>query len=101
MSIEYNFEWDPGKAKTNLSKHGVSFEAAATVFHDSQALTVYDEGHDDDEERWSTMGIAEGGDLLVVIHTFSEPPSRQEITIRLISARPATRKERRQYEASL
>jgi len=98
MPVQYDFEWDPAKAKSNLKKHGVSFETAVTVFHDPLALTVFDEEHDEQEDRWITMGIAEQEGLLVVIHTFREMTSQQQIFIRMISARRATRRERRQYE---
>jgi uncharacterized protein len=101
MTVQFNFEWDPAKARANLKKHGVSFEAAVAIFHDPHALSVFDVGHDDDEERWVTLGIAEQGRVLLVIHTFREMPSDQEITVRVISARRATRKEQRQYEARL
>jgi len=100
MTVQYDFEWDPTKARANLKKHGVSFEVAVTIFRDPQAVTVFDEEHDENEERWITMGIAEEGNLLVVIHTFKEMTS-QEVIIRMISARRATRRERRQYGASL
>ena len=97
--VQYDFEWDPVKAQANLKKHRVSFEAAVTVFRDPRALTVFDEEHDEDEDRWVTLGIADDEGLLVVIHTFRET-NRQQITVRMISARRATRKERRQYEAT-
>lgn len=100
MPVQYNFEWDPAKAKANLKKHGVSFETAVTVFRDPQALTVFDEEHDEYEDRWITLGNAEQEGLLVVIHTFREATGQQEITIRMISARRATRRERRQYEGT-
>jgi hypothetical protein len=70
MPFQYNFEWDPAKARSNLKKHGVSFETAVAVFRDPQALTVFDEEHDEDEDRWVTLGAVEEEGLLVVIHTF-------------------------------
>jgi uncharacterized DUF497 family protein len=100
MPVQFNFEWDPAKAKANLKKHGVSFEQAATVFHDPRALSIFDEDHDEVEDRWVTLGIAEGGSILAVVHTFQEVTSDQEITIRLISARRATKREQRHYEVS-
>ena len=69
--IDYNFEWDPKKAQKNLKKHGVGFEQATQVFIDPLALTVLDETHSEDEERWITMGKANDS-LLVVVHTFQE-----------------------------
>ncbi|HEX7469586.1 MAG TPA: BrnT family toxin, partial [Verrucomicrobiae bacterium] len=53
-NFEYNFEWDARKAATNIQKHGVSFENAATVFRDAEALSLFDEKHSVDEERWIT-----------------------------------------------
>ena len=93
----YAFEWDPAKAAENLAKHRVAFEAAATVFRDSLALTVYDNEHSEAEERWATMGLGEDSKLLVVIHTFVET-SATSATVRIISAREATRHEREDYE---
>ena len=93
----YTFEWDPNKAVANRGKHGVGFEQAATVFKDPLAVSIYDEDHSDQEERWITLGKADNGQLLVVIHTHQEI-SPAEATIRLISARPATPHEQRNYE---
>ncbi|MCE4538236.1 BrnT family toxin [Pelomonas sp. P7] len=92
-----HFEWDPNKARTNLTKHGVAFETAATVLQDALALTVYDEAHSEFEERWFTIGRASNGTLLVVVHTY-ESLSATEARVRLISAREATPRERRSYE---
>jgi len=75
----------------------VSFQLATTVFRDALALTVYDEEHSEDEERWVTLGQAENGQHLVVIHSF-EQPSPTEARIRLISARLATQRELQDYE---
>ena len=101
MTVQFNFEWNPAKARANLKKHGISFEAAVAVFRDPRALTVFDGGHDEHEERWATLGIAEQGRVLLVIHTFQERTSDQEIAVRVISARRATKPEQRQYEANL
>ena len=86
------FEWDERKARANLAKHGVTFEEAATVFGDAVALTIPDPAHSAAELRFVTLGRAVGGKMLVVIHT-----ERGDNLLRLISARPASRKERRQY----
>lgn len=94
--MEYNFEWDPEKAKENWQKHGIRFEQAATVFRDPRAMTIYDNEHSLAEERWITMGISVSSILLVVHHTFREE-TMNSVTIRLISSRKATRKERQQY----
>lgn len=93
----YLFDWDISKAMANWHKHGVSFEVAATVFHDPLALSRYDVEHSQSEERWVTLGKAETGQLVVVVHTFEELVD--EARIRLISARYATAHERRQYES--
>ena len=93
----YSFEWDPQKARENATKHDVSFELAATVFRDPIHVAVYDEQHSESEERWATLGRAENGNLLVVVHTFEESGGTSA-RIRIISARDATRRERRDYE---
>ncbi|MEA2601024.1 MAG: uncharacterized protein QOF89_2016 [Acidobacteriota bacterium] len=98
MTAQYNFAWDPAKAKSNLRKHRVSFELAATVFRDPRARTVFDEDHDEDEERWITLGLSETGTILVVVHTFQLLGTEGAVRIRLVSARRATSKETRQYE---
>jgi uncharacterized DUF497 family protein len=92
----YDFEWDATKASSNLKKHGVSFERASTVFLDGLALTVYDDHHSHFEERWFTLGHTSEGELLAIAHTVV-PISPAMTRIRIISARPATRQERRFY----
>jgi uncharacterized protein len=86
------FEWDPQKAEANLKKHGVSFEEASTVFGDPLSLTVSDPDHSEHEERLLLLGRSTTGTLLVVIHVAHGEQ------IRLISARRATRRERKEYE---
>ena len=93
----YRFDWDANKALANWHKHAVSFELAATVLRDPLALSRYDVEHSEVEERWITLGLAETGQLLVVVHTVEEL-SAQEARVRIISARFATAHERRQYE---
>ena len=89
--------WDTNKARSNHAKHGVTFAQAATVLLDVQALTVYDEIHSDFEDRWFTLGTSSEGRLLAVAHTFSSTgPSSPRA--RIISAREATKAERRQYQ---
>lgn len=93
----YHFEWDPEKARINATKHGIAFEQAATVFRDSMGLTVFDDEHSEQEERWATLGRAENGTHLVVIHTYQET-SATRATVRIISARRATKREIQDYE---
>jgi hypothetical protein len=85
------FEWDPNKAARNVEKHHVSFDEAATVFDDPVFITVIDEEHSADEERYITIGRSQRGRLLLVAHTDHEG------RIRVISARKATRRERKFY----
>ena len=67
--FEYQFEWDPIKAHQNARKHGVTFERAATVLLDPQALSDFDEEHSQEEDRWITLGLDRTGTLLIVCHT--------------------------------
>ena len=96
MTINYNIEWDPGKAHENLNKHGVAFDEAATVLKDSKAISIFDPDHSETEDRWITMGISETGRLLIVIHSFREE-SEDAVTIRIISSRKATKQETKKY----
>lgn len=93
----FDFDWDENKARANLAKHGVSFRLATSVFRDALALTIFDEDHSDDEDRWVTLGRAQNGQVLVVVHT-SEESSSMEMHIRIISARRADPAEVRDYE---
>jgi uncharacterized DUF497 family protein len=86
------FEWDEAKARSNLAKHGVSFEEAASVFGDPLALTFADPDHSLGEKRWLTFGVSSSDRLLVVAH------AERGRSIRIISAREATRHERGIYE---
>jgi hypothetical protein len=90
MSI--TFEWDREKAKENLTKHGVDLEEASSAFFDTLSLTVPDPEHSVGEERCVLLGLSSRGRLLVVAHV--DWGDR----IRLISAREASRRERRDYE---
>ena len=85
------FEWDGEKRLANLRKHGVEFADAATAFDDDQAITVRDEDSEG-EERFVTLANDALGRLLVIVFTWREE------RIRLISARKATRRERKHYE---
>jgi uncharacterized protein len=86
------FDWDENKASSNLSKHGVSFEEAKTVFNDMLYVDFYDPDHSDDEERYLIVGESSRGRLLIVSYT------ERKDSIRLISARETTRSEREIYE---
>ena len=86
------FQWDEKKAKINLQKHSVSFEEAKTVLNDELSVTYSDYTHSVDEERFIDIGMSEKGRLLVVVYT------EREGSIRIISAREATKYERRYYE---
>jgi len=90
MHIE--FEWDPEKATKNIKKHQVSFNEAATVFGDPLSMTFFDPDHSIDENRYITIGLSYLGRLLIVAHT------DRDDHMRIISARKATRRERKFYE---
>ena len=86
------FTWDPTKAAENLQKHGVDFREAATVFDDPLSTTFPDADHSEGEQRFLILGTSALGRILVVSHTDTGD------TIRIISARATTRRERRFYE---
>jgi hypothetical protein len=86
------FEWNESKAERNLAKHGVSFEEAKTVFDDPLYVDFYDPDHSEDEERYLIVGGSNQKRLLIVSYT------ERENSIRIISAREATRAEREAYE---
>ena len=87
------FDWDPNKAAVNLQKHGVSFEEAATVFDDIDALRIYDPDHSETEDRFILLGMSTHLRILVVCHCYRE----NDETVRIISARKATAKESAEY----
>ena len=86
------FEWDPRKSDINLKKHGVSFHEASTVFGDPLALTFNDPDHSVSEHRFLTFGHSRANQLLAVVH------AERRGKTRIISARRATRQERKIYE---
>lgn len=90
------FEWDDDKARANEQKHGVSFEEAQTVFFEEDALLYDDPDHSEDEDRFLLVGPSARLRLLVVVHCYRE----SDEVIRIISAREATRPERRAYVAA-
>jgi len=85
-----SYEWDPNKAIANIDRHGIDFADAVTVFDDLNAVTIDDPDYE--EQRFITIAMDAFGRILVVVYTW-----RGDI-IRLISARKATKKERKQYE---
>jgi uncharacterized DUF497 family protein len=89
------FEWDVNKARSNLTKHAVSFQEATTVFGDPVSLTIPDPAHSQVENRFIVLGQSHSGRILVVVHT------ERGDNIRIISARPASRRERKQYEETI
>ena len=94
--MQYNFEWDPTKAKSNFRKHKISFERASEIFLDPFMLSVFDETHSTNEDRWITLGKDRNNITIVVVHTFQDI-SIDEAAIRIISARRAAKKEVKQY----
>ncbi|MFN2500480.1 MAG: BrnT family toxin [Pyrinomonadaceae bacterium] len=89
--MDLKFEWDEDKAAANLRKHRISFDEAKTVFADPFAITIDDPEHSAEEQRFIDIGTSAAGNVLVVSYT-------ERGTIRLISSRKASRKERRIYE---
>jgi len=94
--LHHDFEWDPSKARTNSRKHGVTFERATEVFLDPVALSVFDGRHSDTEDRYVTIGTDSRDVSIVVVHTFRQEGPNHD-TIRIISARKATKREREQF----
>ncbi|HUO77645.1 MAG TPA: BrnT family toxin [Thermodesulfovibrionales bacterium] len=90
-----NFKWDLKKAKANEQKHKITFLEACYVFADKCLLTLLDEEHSSKEERWITIGQSDSGKILVVVHTYRKAKGTE--TIRIISARKATKNEEKQY----
>jgi len=88
------FAWDSAKASANLKKHGISFEEARSVFHDELAVQFFDAENSDAEDRFLMLGMSSGNNLLLVCHCERDGGN----VIRIISARKATRNERKHYE---
>ena len=91
------FEWDENKDQINQEKHKISFEEAKTVFYDEEALLITDPDHSDEEDRFLLLGFSAEANMLVVVHCYRSNDS----VIRIISARKATKNERKQYNDSL
>ena len=95
--MNYNFEWDPNKAKSNILKHKISFENATSVFKDKNMISIFDEKHSLNEDRWITIGLDKETRTLVVIHTFMSLDN-DNYNIRIISARKASKNEIKIYK---
>lgn len=93
---DVTYEWDDEKNKTNIAKHGVSFEEALTVFDDENALLIADLVHSTEEERFIALGVSNTLKVLYVCHCY-----RDESIVRIISARKATKLETELYEGNL
>lgn len=89
----YLFDWDDDKNKINITKHGISFEEASSVFFDERALLFDDPEHSEEEDRFLLLGMSENANLCIVCHCYRE----SDTVIRLISAREATKKESERY----
>lgn len=87
-----NFEWNAEKNKSNIAKHGISFDEAETVFEDRLYIDFYDPDHSENEDRYIILGLSNKERLLIVSYT------ERSNGIRLISAREATKNERKFYE---
>ncbi len=90
---EMRFSWDDRKERENRRKHGVSFDEAVTAFADENARLTHDPGHSRGEDRFVLLGFSAKLRLLVVVHAYRQ----DEKEVRIISARKATKNERRQY----
>ena len=91
--VTHDFEWDPRKARSNLAKHGIGFDEAETAIDDPWAIVTLDEAHSVLELSWRTIGLTRCGRLGSVVWTWRGD------RIRIVTARPATRRERHIYEA--
>ena len=98
--MNYLFEWDFDKANTNYKKHKVRFDIATSIFRDPRALTIFDDEHSDLEDRWITIGLAQNSHLLLVVHTYNVY-NADDVIIRIISARKATKNEAKMYKGDI
>ena len=96
--MELIFEWDINKARSNLHKHGISFEEAKTIFNDPLLLTYPDDFHSSTEDRFVSIGYSSRQRFLLVVHT--ECAQENQLLIRIISSRRSTAAERKTYEES-
>ena len=91
--IELRFEWDENKDKSNIQKHGVSFDEARTVFYDEHAIQFFDPDHSESEDRFLLLGTSFKLKTLVICHCFRQ----EETVVRIISARKADKDEEQIY----
>lgn len=91
------FEWDQSKASSNISKHGITFEEAKTVFDDDYGRLIHDPDHSEQEERFILLGMSYTLKILAVVHCYRD----NDGVIRIISARRSTKNEERQYKELL
>lgn len=96
--MQYNFEWDTAKAKSNFHRHKISFERASEIFLDPFMLSIFDEVHSRNEDRWITIGKDRTNISIVVVHTYREIDAEHS-SMRIISARRATKREDKQYNS--
>ncbi len=94
--MNVSFEWDAEKAKANLKKHDISFEEACSVFCDQNAVEYYDTEHSNTEDRFLMLGLSEKLRILLISYTVRK--TRSTVTIRMISARKATKRESNHYK---
>ena len=92
---DISFQWDQSKAKSNLKKHGIHFEEAATVFYDDNAREYYDPDHSEDEDRFLMLGMSRNLRVLIVSYCYRE----SDKIIRIISSRKAKNNEIKSYFA--
>jgi uncharacterized DUF497 family protein len=93
-NVFMKFAWDPKKANENIKKHKVSFDEAVTVFYDPLAKIADDPDHSDSEDRFLMIGHSHSANLLIVVHVYKE----EKDAIRIISARKATKREKKDFE---
>lgn len=94
--MNYNFEWDPSKAKSNLMKHKIAFDSAVSIFKDKDTISIFDDEHSENEDRWVMIGMDFETRTLVVVHTFIAL-DKDNCNVRVISARKATKNEQKIY----
>lgn len=95
--MNFQFEWDVEKEKSNIAKHRLNFADACHVFADAFQLNLFDADHSDDEDRWVVIGEIPVAKIVVVVHTIRQDRDGDDVRVRIISARKATKKERETY----